>query len=138
MPDELRSNAILKFTLQPIVENAIIHGGRTPLAIGIQGEETEQGLVLTVSDNGVGIAEAKLKELSSQLNQDHSRYSGIGIYNVNERIKLHFGQDFGLEMSSMIGEGTRVKIRLPRLDRQALADENPFSAMRIERRTIDD
>ncbi|CAM4255002.1 sensor histidine kinase [Paenibacillus phoenicis] len=127
VPDELRSNAILKFTLQPIVENAIIHGRRTPLAIGIQGEETEQKLVLTVSDNGVGIAEAKLKELSSQLNQDHSRYSGIGIYNVNERIKLHFGQDFGLEMSSMIGEGTRVKIRLPRLDRQALADENPFS-----------
>ncbi|MBB3128578.1 sensor histidine kinase YesM [Paenibacillus rhizosphaerae] len=126
MPDRLRSNAILKFTLQPIVENAIIHGGRTPLTIDIQGEETEQGLALTVSDDGVGIAEAKLKELSGQLNQDHSRYSGIGIHNVNERIKLHFGQEFGLRMNSVIGKGTVVKILLPRLDRPAPEDGAPF------------
>ncbi|WP_339819381.1 sensor histidine kinase [Paenibacillus sp. FSL R7-0216] len=124
--DELMSNAILKFTLQPIVENAIIHGGRTPLTIRIRGEETEQGLELTVSDDGIGIAEGKLRELSGQLNQEHARYSGIGIHNVNERIKLHFGREFGLRMSSVIGEGTIVEVLLPRLDNPSLADEVSF------------
>jgi two-component system, sensor histidine kinase YesM len=116
VPPELRSCAILKFALQPIVENCIIHGQRTPLLIEISAAATEETLTVTVSDNGAGISEDKLRELRADLKQDHARYSGIGIHNVNERIKMHYGSDYGIEMNSNAQEGTVVTLKLPRLE----------------------
>jgi two-component system sensor histidine kinase YesM len=113
IPRELQNCSVLKFILQPIVENSIIHGQQLPLSIVINAFSENGCLIIQVSDNGKGISEEKLDELRSQLSQDHARYSGIGIYNVNERIKMHFGPSYGIEMQSKPGEGTWVTVRLP-------------------------
>lgn len=113
IPAELNHFSILKFILQPIVENSIIHGQRMPLTIEICASLEGTFLNIKVTDNGNGMSEEKLEELRTQLSQDHARYSGIGIYNVNERIKMHFGIAYGIEMNSTLGEGTIVTVKLP-------------------------
>lgn len=113
VPPELQHFSILKFILQPIVENSIIHGQRMPLTIEICAALEDDALIIQVADDGNGISDERLGELRTQLNQDHVRYSGIGIYNVNERIKMHFGQAYGLEINSTLGKGTQVTVKLP-------------------------
>jgi two-component system sensor histidine kinase YesM len=113
IPPELNHYSISKFILQPIVENSIIHGKRMPLSIEISAAREDECLTIKVTDNGNGISEEKLEELRAQLSQDHARYSGIGIYNVNKRIKMHFGRAYGIEMNSTPGEGTLVTVKLP-------------------------
>ncbi|QJD86319.1 cache domain-containing sensor histidine kinase [Cohnella herbarum] len=119
VPEELLEFALIKLVLQPIVENSILHGilektdgtGRIQVKAEILGEE----LVLTVADDGAGIEE---KVLENILNSDRrSRNSGYGIKNVNERIKLYYGSEYGLEYRSIYGEGTSVRIRIPAIGR---------------------
>jgi len=114
VPEPFLSNVMIKFTLQPIVENAIIHGNRTQLRIEIGAEAAGDALNITVSNNGEAISEDKLRELREQFSQNHARYSGIGIFNVHERIRMHFGSGYGIRMESRPEEGTVVTIRLPR------------------------
>ncbi len=115
VPEELLELNLIKLVLQPIVENSILHGilekengtGRIQVKAECQGEELE----LSVTDDGPGIEEEVLKNI---LNSDkRSRNSGYGIKNVNERIKLYYGSEYGLEYRSVYGEGTTVRIRLP-------------------------
>jgi two-component system sensor histidine kinase YesM len=113
IPTELKHYSVLKFILQPIVENSIIHGQKMPLNIEICASLEGDSLLIKVKDNGNGISEERLEELRTQLSQDHARYSGIGIYNVNERIKMHFSKTYGIEMESLLGEGTVVTVKLP-------------------------
>jgi two-component system sensor histidine kinase YesM len=113
IPAELNPLLVLKFILQPIVENSIVHGQRMPLSIAICATNEDDCLIIKVTDNGNGISEEMLEELRTQLSQDHARYSGIGIYNVNKRIKMHFGSAYGIEMNSTPGEGTVVTVKLP-------------------------
>ncbi|MZQ83069.1 HAMP domain-containing protein [Paenibacillus sp. 5J-6] len=113
IPTELKHYSVLKFILQPIVENSIIHGQKMPLNIEICASLEGDSLLIKVKDNGHGISEERLEELRTQLSQDHARYSGIGIYNVNERIKMHFSRAYGIEMKSLHGEGTVVTVKLP-------------------------
>lgn len=124
-----------KFILQPIVENAIKHGleARKLLEVTIRTElrqvpETEvEYLVITVIDNGPGIAPDRLDLLRGQLEEGETLRkadSGFGIVNVHARIKLLLGGDYGLSFESRQGEGTRVTLLLPVLngawpDRQA-------------------
>jgi sensor histidine kinase YesM len=115
VPEPFLSNVMIKFTLQPIVENAMIHGNRTPLRIEIAATAAEDALNITVSNNGEAIPEEKLRELREQLSQNHARYSGIGISNVHERIRMHFGPEYGIRMDSRPEEGTVATVRLPRL-----------------------
>jgi len=114
VPQDFMSNAILKFTLQPIVENAMIHGKRTPLQIEIHAAEQEESLIVNVSNNGESIPEEKLAELRAGLSDQHARYSGIGLYNVNERLKMHFGAGNGIQISNNPEGGITVRITLPR------------------------
>ncbi|MFE5318838.1 sensor histidine kinase [Paenibacillus sp. NPDC056579] len=113
LPETLKRCGILKFTLQPIVENSIIHGNRTPLAICISASETNGDLVLIVKDNGKGMSEEKLNEVKAALQPEHARYNGIGIGNVHERLRMHYGEGYGVELQSNEAEGTAVTIRMP-------------------------
>nr|WP_260440102.1 sensor histidine kinase [Cohnella lubricantis] len=125
LPEELKGCGILKFTLQPIVENAIIHGNRTPLGIRISAAEADGQLELIVADNGVGMDAMQLEELVQSMNHSHSRFNGIGIRNVHERIRMHYGDRFGVLLRSVPGEGTTVTIRMPILPQKiASHDDN--------------
>ncbi|MNG24933.1 hypothetical protein D3C84_1097130 [compost metagenome] len=76
-----------------------------------------------MQDNGVGMSEEMIQQVESSLNQPHAKFSGIGIRNVNERIKLHFGMQYGMQISSVEGEGVRLQLVLP-LKRRNSDDEN--------------
>jgi len=113
----IESNLIPKFVLQPIVENAIIHGvepsNRRGL-IEIRGYQEKRKMIFEITDNGVGIDRAELPQiLMNQKNEGKERFTGIGIGNVNDRIKLLFGNAYGLEMRSAKNEYTTLIIKLP-------------------------
>ena len=108
---------VVKLTLQPIVENAINHGLK-PLdfegEIVISSKKIEEKLVITISDNGVGIENDVLEELNGTLNHDTLILNEhIGLGNVNLRLKLFFGSNFGVHIESKISRGTSVVITLP-------------------------
>jgi two-component system sensor histidine kinase YesM len=108
---------ILKFLLQPIVENALIHG-IAPLQgkglVTIKGYLEGEDLILQVTDNGVGIPEEKLERILDPVEEkSRSRFSGIGLRNVSERIRLHYGSPYGLTVSSLRDLYTTVTVRLP-------------------------
>lgn len=113
IPEELNQGAILKFTLQPIVENSIVHGKREAIMIHIEAARQNDDLLIRIQDNGTGMDHEQLNQLRDQLRQDQVRYSGVGIRNVHERIRMHYGIQYGLTLSSVQGEGTCVTIRLP-------------------------
>ncbi|NLO09840.1 MAG: sensor histidine kinase [Clostridiales bacterium] len=107
---------IMPLIIQPIVENAFIHGLETKEGKGeirIVVNLTDR-LLIDVNDNGNGMTEAKLKEINESLN-DFSKLdrSHIGLNNVNQRIKLLYGEEYGLYIESVAGEGTSVRIELP-------------------------
>lgn len=118
----LMSLYTLKFILQPIVENSIIHGfndcnyeKRITISCMIESGK----LIFKVSDNGRGIPAEKIeKMLNLERNVDSSRFTGIGISNVNERIKLNFGDEFGIKIESTEGIGTTVIISIPVLEKE--------------------
>jgi ligand-binding sensor protein len=110
-------------TLQPIVENAIIHGLEPKIDGGdvlIRGELSGSDVVIEISDNGLGIEADRLREImkrSSLSGKGHT--TGIGIANVNERLKHYYGADHGLEIISQWGKGTTVRISIPRITEEA-------------------
>ncbi|MBD8025492.1 sensor histidine kinase [Ureibacillus sp. Re31] len=119
--EEILSYNIIKLSLQPLIENAIYHGvkqRRGQGKINIKGYETESTIVLEVSDNGNGIEKEKLAEISRELDasfKEKKSFIGIGLKSVNERIKIHFGQEYGLNISSKFGQGTVVSILIPKI-----------------------
>ena len=110
----------LKLMLQPLVENAIYHGmefmdGDGMIMVKAWREEDE--LYLSVADNGLGMTEDKVETiLTGKSASGNGRGSGIGVKNVNERIKLYFGEAYGLTIDSEPDEGTTVIIHLPAKD----------------------
>ena len=107
----------LKLMLQPLVENAIYHGmefmdGDGLIMVKAWREENE--LYFSVADNGLGMTEDKVEMiLTGKSSSGNGRGSGIGVKNVNERIKLYFGEAYGLTIDSEPDEGTKVTIHLP-------------------------
>ncbi|MFC2476447.1 MAG: sensor histidine kinase [Catonella sp.] len=107
----------LKLMLQPLVENAIYHGmefmdGDGLITIKAWREDNE--LYLSVADNGLGMTEDKVNLiLAGRSNSGNGRGSGIGVKNVNERIKLYFGEGYGLKIDSEPDVGTTITIHLP-------------------------
>ncbi|MNS49950.1 Sensor histidine kinase YehU [compost metagenome] len=115
---------VQKLLLQPIVENAIYHGikaRRGPGKIEIRARVTSEELILTVSDDGAGISPERLKELRRKLDdplnsmegQDQEAGRSYGMLNVQARIQLAFGSDFGISIDSEVGRGTFVTITQP-------------------------
>lgn len=109
-----------KMILQPLVENALIHGlepkdGNKSLVLkAVSGEE---GLTIILKDNGVGMTEEKIKHvLSGKENEENpDSQHGVGIYNVHQRIQMNYGEQYGLHIISKLGEGTEIQITLPRV-----------------------
>ena len=115
--DEIIHNYLIpKITLQPIVENAISHGilakGNVTGIITISGFIDNDEIIIKVSDDGIGIEEDKLPLILS-CDKISTKGSGYGLRNINERLKLLYGDNFGLSFESIYGKGTTVTIRIP-------------------------
>jgi two-component system sensor histidine kinase YesM len=120
--EELLGIPTIKLILQPLVENSIYHGIKLKDSEGLIriysskhiGENGILVVKLCVEDNGYGIEEDKLLSINSGLmeGKNHQK-EGYGIYNVNERIKLYYGEDYGLMFESKFGEWTRATIIIP-------------------------
>jgi two-component system sensor histidine kinase YesM len=113
-PEALRQKTI-KLILQPIIENAIYHGINKLQEKGeivIKAYIEDACIIFTVSDNGYGIKPSVLKGILDKEPQGDLS-SGVGLKNVNERIKLTYGEQYGLEIVSELDEGTTVFIRIP-------------------------
>jgi two-component system sensor histidine kinase YesM len=120
--EKLLSLRILKIIIQPIVENAIYHGlkkmpGKGTIQINVYQEtlEDEDHLCIDVIDDGVGMDESTVNQLLSGQILTKNKSGGVGVYNVDQRIKLYYGERYGLHIQSEMFEGTRVTIRLPYL-----------------------
>ncbi|MDO4623010.1 MAG: histidine kinase [Eubacteriales bacterium] len=116
--EEFLDAVVPKLILQPIVENVIKHAldevDRKKL-VGIHARQKGEVLELTIYDNGKGISEDKLQQICEKLNEAKTQdeFDSIGLQNVNQRLKLMFGMQYGLQIRSIEGFGTAVKIRLP-------------------------
>lgn len=119
---DVQNCIIPKFILQPIVENAIIHGiasqkGQGIISVACKGRQ--EFLYITIKDNGAGIPSQKLARLLETSSQERSqRFTSIGLNNTNDRIKLRFGAIYGLEITSEEGFGTTVQVLLPLQQKQ--------------------
>ncbi len=108
-----------KLILQPLVENTLIHGINKQqeglINIVIKGYIKDTALCFVIEDNGVGIEAKQLKKLVElmEMNEIKGGFSGIGLSNVHQRIKLLFGEGYGLELFSKEGRGTKITIVLP-------------------------
>lgn len=109
-PPELLSCQILKFTLQPFVENSILHGasaGKIKIYISAK-ENDDKTLEIRIQDDGIGFDTTSVQDMKNP-----QRFHGIGIHNVSERIKMHYGVRYGVDIQSSIGNGTLVIITQP-------------------------
>ncbi|MBP3782135.1 MAG: histidine kinase [Butyrivibrio sp.] len=128
VPEELYINEIPKITVQPVVENALYHGIKEKRGggkISVTGREDGGDYIITVSDNGIGMEPDRLKEVRDGLTDSSPDSKKIyGLYNVNQRIKLDFGDEYGLSIDSVYDEGTTVTIRLPKKSNEIVKKSN--------------
>ncbi len=118
IPVQFLDYSIIKLTLQPLVENAIFHGieptGRFG-TITLNAWETENDLFLSVEDNGVGMDEATIqKALLGASKPSHDSMNGIGVSNVHQRLRLVYGEGYGLQIESEVGQFTRMILHIPK------------------------
>lgn len=104
------------YVLQPILENALTHGLRADMenpALSITVRMQRAILELCVTDNGCGMDAEKLSRLREKIESEAAVNSSIGISNVNNRLRLLFGKEYGVRIESAPGSGTRVTVRIP-------------------------
>lgn len=116
--EEVKDYATVKLILQPMIENSINHGMEYMEKddggeIIVRAYTAEESLLLEVEDNGCGMTPERLKQVLNGGEYVRSKASGIGVGNVNERIRLHFGKEYGVEIVSEPDEGTIVRMRMP-------------------------
>ena len=117
IPDELMEYQIPKLTLQPIIENSVLHGiletdDKTGTIV-LTGWLEDSDIVLLISDDGVGISSDRLSTLLSGEGTSSSGGTNIAVYNTHRRLQILYGADYGLKYSSNPGQGTEVEIRIP-------------------------
>ena len=119
---ELRTEMILKLSIQPLVENAIYHGIRNRRGGGLITVKVwkEAGqLHVSVSDNGAGMTRERLEELRQMMSGRHEGdLSGFGLFNVDQRIKLYYGQAQGLHIESEQGSGSNISFHVPLIGKE--------------------
>lgn len=119
--EEFDKCLIPKITIQPLVENALYHGIKNKRGIGkiiITGKREGGILILRIEDNGIGITKERLLQVQREIEGKVTDKKDIyGLYNVNERIRLNFGEEFGIFIDSKYGEGTVVTVKLPYTDK---------------------
>lgn len=118
VPEEFYDYLIPKLSVQPIVENALYHGIKNKRGGGkitITGEEKRDHFSIVVEDTGKGMPLDKLREIRKAIREGNPEKNVVyGLYNVNERIRLNFGEGYGVHIESLLDKGTRVVIRLPK------------------------
>ena len=127
LPEELLSQEIPKMSLQPIVENAILHGIE-PLSedstIYIKGWIENDDCIIEISDTGQGMTDAQVRALEDKINgaveESGGDGHGIGLKNVQDRIHMSFGGNYGIRIASKYGCYTKIAIRLPHYFREKL------------------
>ncbi|MBV7273941.1 sensor histidine kinase [Clostridium sp. PL3] len=116
--ESILNNTTLKLILQPLVENAIYHGIKAKRQKGliiINAKKIDNNILYEIIDDGAGMDKTKCEEIlkynpSNNINKSHN---GVGLKNVNERIKLYYGENYGLKIASEPGKGTTVQILIP-------------------------
>jgi len=122
--ENILKEKIPKLLLQPLVENAVVHGVenfKTGGIIKVNGYSIDNKIIIEISDNGAGINTSKLKELNERFNekiQDNNKYktSHIGLLNVNERIKLVYGNEYCMKIKSEVNKGTIIHLILGKIN----------------------
>lgn len=118
LDEKMKAYTILPLIIQPIVENAVIHGLESKKGVGtvkVYMHQEEEIFTISVEDNGMGMDEERLQYVRGSLEEgDESPGSRIGLRNVHQRIKLYYGETYGLIIDSEMEKGTKVSIRLPR------------------------
>ena len=120
LPEELENQPTIKLLVQPIVENSIYHGIKylqDEGIITIKAEDRGDRIAMIISDNGVGMRKETLNSLldRNSTHEHSSEGNGIGLLNIDERIKLSYGEEYGLSITSEPDEGTTVMIIIPKL-----------------------
>lgn len=116
--EEHQSLSIPKLLLQPIVENALIYGideRENELHIKIYTEEAYEQVRIIVEDNGPGIRKEILETLL-KVEKGMNKFSKVGLHNINQRIKMYYGEEYGLEILTQAGSGTKIIILIPLYD----------------------
>jgi two-component system sensor histidine kinase YesM len=125
VPKELESHSMVRMSLQPLLENAFTHGlfnREEPICVILQARSDNGFIIFTMSDDGAGIELQRLEELQQTLetpkisrlkSQLPKTGHGVGMVNINERIKLHYGNKYGLHVYSDPREGTVITMHLP-------------------------
>lgn len=118
IPEAIGDFMLLKLTLQPLIENALYHGIKQKRGKGkikVTADYDENTIFLRVEDNGIGMKENELQALRQSIERGNLGTSdkGFGLANVHERIRLNYGNDYGLVIDSIYQEGTCVTICLP-------------------------
>lgn len=112
---EIREEKIVKLTLQPLVENSIYHGIKYMEGGGnirVRGYKEEEDVVLEVEDNGAGMSKEICARLLDSMEEKEGQ-KGLGVKNVQKRLKLYYGEKYGLSYESEVGVGTKVRVRIP-------------------------
>lgn len=119
MDEEVYDCEILKLTLQPLVENALYHGIKGKRGLGhiqVKGSVRDGLLEFQVKDDGIGMKEERLNEVRRIITgeaENTKEKGGFGLFNVNERIRLNYGREYGLRIESVYGEGTCIRVIVP-------------------------
>ena len=124
---ELDSLIIPKLILEPLVENAVVHGleGKDgPGIILVKGETDKNTVVFTIKDNGVGMTVIQLHEIWNSASLPGSSHTGLGFLNVHRRIQYIYGPDYGLDIQSQLNNGTSITIRIPHISIPDLESKN--------------
>lgn len=125
--ERLNDLVIPKLILEPIVENAVVHGLEGKVGTGlilVKGELTSGTVIFTIKDNGIGITQERLEEIWSSHSKSNSTHTGLGFLNVHSRIQYIYGSDYGLEIKSQRNSGTTVTIRIPFISLTDLRKKN--------------
>ena len=129
IPDELMEYQIPKLTLQPIIENSVLHGiletADKTGTIVLTGWMEDSDIVLLISDDGIGIAAEQLATILSGEGASSSGGTNIAVYNTHRRLQILYGSDYGLSYTSNPGQGTEVEIRIPARKHSATLDSIP-------------
>ena len=132
IPESMMDYYLPKLILQPLLENSVVHGVSHLLGrgmIGLFGEEGEDCISFTVKDNGAGIPQEVIDALLDQEDTSFSeirQYDGkesIGLKNIQARVRLMYGEAYGLKIQNLQGKGSSVTVRLPKLTTGALPEK---------------
>ena len=115
--DEVENSYVPKLLLQPVIENSIKYGYKEKdnLNIDITGERVGNDIIFKVEDNGGGMTKEEVQGIRDTLQREENLGKHIGLYNIQRRLNLLYGEDYGLKINSVHGEGTTVIVKTPYL-----------------------